>query len=111
MPRESAIQGKCIDMIRRAGWYAEKIHVDEMQSRGLPDVVACMAGLYYGIEFKKPGQEPTDMQKWHITEIRRAGGRAGVIDSVAKMHAVLINVAATRNDPPYLRKDDRDDYW
>ncbi len=108
--RESTVQGICVRLIRRAGWYAEKIHVDEMQSRGLPDVVACMAGLYYAIEFKRLGLEPTDMQKWHIAQTRNAGGHAGVIDTVTKMETVLICIKAG-TDIPFLRKDARDDYW
>lgn len=115
--RESVVQGLSIRLIRRAGWYAEKIHIDEMQSRGLPDVVACMAGLYYGIEFKQSGKDPTDMQRFHINEIRKAGGRAGVIDTVEKMGAVLkaisfeLTLGRRSSDVPFLREDARDDYW
>ena len=110
LPRESTIQNRCVEMIRADGWWAEKIHVDAMQSRGLPDVVACMAGTFYGIEFKRPRKKPTDMQKYHIGEIRKAGGRAGVITEVWQMSAVLVAIRGPVA-PPFLTEDDDDDYW
>ena len=109
-PRESTIQNRCVEMIRADGWWAEKIHVDAMQSRGLPDVVACMAGTFYGIEFKRSFKKPSDMQKYHIAQIRRAGGRAGVIDSVEKMRVFLMAVK-TGMATPYLHDIEDDDEW
>ena len=109
-PRESTIQNRCVEMIRADGWWAEKIHVDAMQSRGLPDVVACMAGTFYGIEFKRSFKKPSDMQKYQIGQIRRAGGRAGVIDSVEKMRVVLMEVK-TGMATPYLHDIEDDDEW
>ena len=56
-----------------------KIHADEMQEKGIPDVIAVIDGFFYGFEIKKKGNEPTPVQCAVMRSIRRAGGKAGVV--------------------------------
>ena len=43
---------------------------------GVPDIVACLSGVFIGIEVKREGKEPTKIQDRRMTEIRHAGGLA-----------------------------------
>jgi Holliday junction resolvase len=41
---------------------------------GVPDIVACIGGVFWGIEVKREGKELTALQARRIDEIREAGG-------------------------------------
>jgi len=47
---------------------------------GIPDIVGCIDGLFFGIECKAQGGEPTALQQREISRITDAGGIALVID-------------------------------
>jgi hypothetical protein len=46
----------------------------------VPDFLICKQGLFYGIECKANGGQPTALQLKHLDDIRKAGGIALVID-------------------------------
>ena len=57
---------------------------------GLPDIVGMMAGgRMFGIEVKRPGQKPTDIQQIHLDRIRINGGLAGCAHSVPEALEIL----------------------
>lgn len=41
---------------------------------GVPDIVACIKGQFWGIEVKREGKKPTVLQERCLTEIWNAGG-------------------------------------
>lgn len=41
---------------------------------GVPDIIACIDGCFWGIEVKRPGKEPTPRQTLRMNEIEKAGG-------------------------------------
>src|SRR6266702_625195 len=41
---------------------------------GAPDIVACVDGIFWGIEVKREGKGPTKLQERRMEEIRAAGG-------------------------------------
>jgi Holliday junction resolvase len=41
---------------------------------GVPDIVACIEGRFWGIEVKREGKVPTTIQKRRMAEIEEAGG-------------------------------------
>jgi Holliday junction resolvase len=47
---------------------------------GVPDIVACVNGLFFGIECKANGNKPTALQIREIEAIRRSNGVAVVVD-------------------------------
>jgi Holliday junction resolvase len=47
---------------------------------GIPDIVGCIDGLFFGIECKAQGGKPTALQQREISRITDAGGIALVID-------------------------------
>lgn len=57
---------------------------------GVPDIVACIKGEFWGIEVKREGRQPTKAQQFRMDEIEKAEGYsvAGtatvVIDAIVK---------------------------
>lgn len=56
---------------------------------GLPDLICCYKGRFFGIEVKQPGQRPTPRQVFVHSLIKRAGGEVVVATCVEDvMHLV-----------------------
>lgn len=47
---------------------------------GIPDFICCVAGRFFTVETKAPGKKPTELQEDQMNEIRKAGGKAFVVD-------------------------------
>jgi hypothetical protein len=47
---------------------------------GVPDIVGCYRGRFFGIECKANGNKPTTLQQINLDKIAAAGGIALVID-------------------------------
>lgn len=43
---------------------------------GVPDYCICITGAFWSIEVKRPGKEPTAIQKRRMEEVQWAGGHA-----------------------------------
>jgi len=53
-----------------------------MGQAGLPDIVGCCNGKFFGIEVKQPGKAPTPIQLFQLRQIRKAGGHTLVAVNV-----------------------------
>jgi Holliday junction resolvase len=73
---EYSIQNSIMKYLRRQpGIYSIKTHgASLMGQAGLPDIIGCRNGKFFGIEVKKPGEEPTPIQLFQLRQIRKAGG-------------------------------------
>lgn len=56
---------------------------------GIPDIIACIGGKFYGFEVKTERGKPTALQEVTMRKIQAAGGIAVVVRSVADIKAVL----------------------
>jgi Holliday junction resolvase len=56
---------------------------------GIPDIIACIGGHFYGFEVKAEGGRPTKLQEATIRKILAAGGTALVVRSVDEVRAVV----------------------
>lgn len=65
--------------------YFFKTHGGPYQKRGVPDLVGCLDGHFFGFEVKKPGGKPTRQQEHNIVKIRKAGGITGVVTSTVEV--------------------------
>jgi hypothetical protein len=74
---------------------------------GVPDIVACVNGLFFGIECKANGNKPTALQIREIEAIRRSNGVAVVVDEtnwdmvrdmVRRLKATIISKAPDARD-------------
>lgn len=66
-----------------------KVHGSMFQKAGVPDIIACINGRFVGIEVKRPGGIVSELQKYHIAKINKAGGAAFVAYSIDEVKAEL----------------------
>ena len=58
---------------------------------GIPDIIACIDGRFYGFEVKTEDGIPTKLQESTIRKIKNAGGIALIVRSVDEVKAVIAN--------------------
>lgn len=69
----------------KIGGYWVKIHGSEYQKAGLPDLIGCVDGLFFGLEVKRPGRTYDPLQEYEATEIKTRGkGVAACVHSPAE---------------------------
>jgi Holliday junction resolvase len=91
---ENRIVANILTALRRRGIYARRIHGTGWQQPGLPDVICCVAGMLVGLEVKTETGRLSKIQEREIGLIRKAGGVAGVVRSVAEALAIVEDVEA-----------------
>lgn len=69
--------------------FAWKEHGGMYGTAGIPDVIACISGRFYGFEVKTESGKPTGLQVATIRKIKEAGGIALIVRSVDEVKAVL----------------------
>lgn len=72
-----------------SGCFAWKEHGGMYGTAGIPDIICCYCGRFYGFEVKTETGEPTELQKATIRKIQKAGGTALVVGSVDEVRAVI----------------------
>jgi len=78
--------------LKKNGCFAVKIHGGPYQVAGLPDIVGCYQGRFFGLEVKLPGKEHKLTAKQNLTlrRIKEAGGISGmVIDPIQAVDTVI----------------------
>lgn len=102
------------------GWWA-KIYVGPFQQAGIPDLLGCVDGLFFALEVKMPGEEPSDIQVKTMRDIRNEGGAiARTVTSPEQAVRVVLNALARakkggavrpekHRNLPVLRPRDRQD--
>ena len=73
------------------GSWIRKIHGNQFQNIGMPDLVCCFNGRFIALEIKCPGKKGTPAQLLEIQKIRKAGGCAGVITSIEEAMELIEN--------------------
>ena len=66
-----------------------KEHGGMYGTAGIPDIIACIGGRFYGFEVKTDSGKPTKLQEATIRKILAAGGTALVVRSVDEVRAVV----------------------
>ena len=69
--------------------FAWKEHGGMYGTAGIPDIIACIGGRFYGFEVKTDSGKPTKLQEATIRKILAAGGTALVVRSVDEVRAVV----------------------
>jgi hypothetical protein len=81
---EARLRAKVVKALRSySGWWFVT-HGGQFQQGGLPDVMGCYKGYFYGLELKAPGKlhTLTERQAHALKSIKQAGGKATVVTSV-----------------------------
>lgn len=71
-----------------------KEHGGMYGTAGIPDIIACINGHFFGFEVKTDVGKPTKLQEATIRKIRAAGGTAVVVRSVDEVKAVVNGINA-----------------
>ena len=66
-----------------------KEHGGKYGTAGIPDIIACIGGRFYGFEVKTDTGKPTKLQEAVMRKINAAGGTALVVRSVDEVRAVV----------------------
>lgn len=80
--------------LRSQGIFCFKVHGSPHMMAGLPDIIACVEGRFVGMETKVPENVDgaTMIQLHRHAEIRKSGGTAEVVISVADALALVAKV-------------------
>lgn len=71
-----------------------KVWGNEQQMSGLPDLIGCWQGRFFGLEVKTPETHGrlTERQKYVMRKIERAGGVVGVVTSTDDADVILRSI-------------------
>lgn len=78
---EAALRAKIVRRLKGySGWWIVT-HADSFATGGLPDIIGCVHGKFYGLEVKLPGKEHTltARQAHRLAQINKAGGKAAMV--------------------------------
>ena len=71
---ETKLQREIQDYMKSLGAYCFKVHGSVYMRAGIPDIIACHCGYFIGIEVKDGDNKPSELQKAHGRQIKRAKG-------------------------------------
>lgn len=71
---EGKLSRKIQKEMKKRGAWVFKVHGSEYQPAGIPDIIGVYRGQFIGVESKMPGNKPTDIQRFRMAQIDKAGG-------------------------------------
>ncbi len=80
MTPEKKVKQKVAKLLKEAGAYYFFPATGGYGRSGVPDIVGCLNGNFFGIECKAGSNQPTALQELELEKIRESGGRAIVIN-------------------------------
>jgi len=86
---ETKLQRDVQDYLGTIGAYRFKVHGSVYMRAGIPDIIVCLKGRFVGIETKDGDNKPSELQKAHIRQIKKAGGIGFVAYSVDDVKKAL----------------------
>jgi Holliday junction resolvase len=72
--------------------FAWKTHGDVYSTKGIPDIIACVAGRFIALEVKQSGGRATKLQAHTLHQIAEAGGTAQVVTSLQEAKRLVQHV-------------------
>lgn len=89
---EKKVKNKVVKQLKQLGAYYFYPVTGGYGSSGVPDIVGCYRGLFFGIECKAGSNVPTPLQEKNLNSIRKAGGLTMVIneDNISDVSNTLI---------------------
>lgn len=83
---EKKYENEIKQYIASLGGLCYKIHGGDLyQETGIPDLLCCLNGLFFGIEVKDPGGKPSAIQLAQGARIKKAGGHFLIATSVQQV--------------------------
>ena len=87
MTPEAKVKKKVVAVLKDMGAYYFYPVTGGYGQSGVPDVVGCYHGVFFGIECKAGKNKPTPLQDKNLKQIRDAGGLDLVVNE-GNMHTV-----------------------
>ena len=87
---ESVLTRRVISGLKKeygGSWH--KIHGSPYQRAGLPDIIGCLKGQFFGIEVKMPGNRPTDLQRATLEKLASDGAVCGIVHSLSEAQSLV----------------------
>jgi len=78
--KESQFQTKVIAHLKKKGvWYVKYWAGSPYTRKGVPDILACIDGVFHGIELKTDDGVVSELQLYNIMKIEESGGEAYIL--------------------------------
>lgn len=71
---EKKFENKIRSMLTERGAWVLKTWSNGVQRSGVPDLIVCYKGYFLGLEIKAKNGRASELQKWNIDGIKKAGG-------------------------------------
>ena len=93
---EKKVKNKVTALLKRYGAYYFYPVTGGYGMSGVPDIVACYNGCFFGIECKAGKNKPTELQQQNLERIEDNGGYALVIneDNLHELEKLLLKNTA-----------------
>lgn len=93
---EKKVKNKVTALLKRYGAYYFYPVTGGYGMSGVPDIVACYNGCFFGIECKAGKNKPTELQQQNLERIKDNGGYALVIneDNIHELEKILLKNTA-----------------
>lgn len=93
---EKSVENEIKAYIKSRGGLCYKIHGGDLyQETGIPDLLCCWGGLFFGIEVKDPGGKASAIQLAQGARIKNAGGHFLIARSVQDVKDYIEKVGLT----------------
>lgn len=79
MAAEKNFETKVKKFLDEQGCYYIKTHGDRFSKKGVPDLIICCNGFFLGVELKAANGKPSELQKYHVELIKKAGGLSMIL--------------------------------
>lgn len=79
MASEKQFEEKVKKFLKEQGCYYIKTHGDRFSKKGTPDLIICCNGFFLGVELKAATGKPSELQLYHVDQIKDSGGIAQVL--------------------------------
>ena len=102
---EGKVKKKIVAYLKEIGAYYFFPATGGYGKSGMPDIVGCYKGKFFGIEVKAGKNKPTELQKNELKQIAQAGGIATVTneDTIHSLQYILNSLPEP--DPNQLEFD------
>lgn len=77
---ESKVKKQVVEILKREGVYYFYPVTGGFGRSGIPDIICCLNGRFFGIECKAGTNKPTALQEAEMARIRHAGGKTLVVN-------------------------------
>lgn len=78
--RENLFQKKVIDFLKSKNVYYVKYWGGGIYTKeGIPDILACIDGVFHGIELKTDTGTPSKLQLYNLKKIKQSDGEAYIL--------------------------------